>query len=435
MKQQPKTILLIIFLLSLTLTASGQNYQKTVEKYYNSKTVETIFTKFEKQKQQIIEDWKKIAAIYSPSGNEILRAQFITKKFKEYNIPDAYIDKHGNSVALIEGGGEGPVGEGPVGEGPVGEGPAIVFLGTMDDLATVAEMVKEWKNPIVEREGKLIGPGTNIGSTCASILGLAKLFTLPEVKFNGKIYLVGVVQEETGLTGIKGFLDDHPGEIDYVVDIMSGIGSISYGAIGIHWFKVHFKGERGHTLRGGLPNVTRGVARAVDQIFSIPIPTEPPEKRSHLNIAMLGAGKVYNHKYDDGWFSVDLRSMDNETLLNIKQQIFTIAEKIAGEEKLEYWIEKFSEVPGGQIPGMRNSKFVRIAEEAVKILNDTASLSNRGSSNMNVGIGRQIPSISMGGNRGGGRDTPGEYANIEPAFQGVKANFLIAYVLTNGQIK
>ncbi len=46
-----------------------------------------------------------------------------------------------------------------------------------------------------------------------------------------------------------------------------------------------------------------------------------------------------------------------------------------------------------------------------------------------------MPAISMGGNRGDGRDTPDEYANLEPELHGIKANFLIAYVLTNGRIK
>ncbi|MCP4709015.1 MAG: peptidase dimerization protein, partial [Planctomycetes bacterium] len=231
---------------------------------------------------------------------------------------------------------------------------------------------------------------------CATLLGVARLFTHSEIKFSGKIYLVGVVQEETGLTGIKGFLADHPDRVDYVVDIMSGIGSISYGAIGIHWFKIHFKGNRGHTLSGGLPNVTLAVAQAVDRIYDLVVPTAPPEKRSHLNISMLGAGSVYNHKHDDGWFSVDLRSMDNEILNGLKQKIFTIAEEVAAVHGFEHWVEEYSEVPAGQIPGARDSDLVRIAEEATILLGSRASLGNSGSSNMNVGIAERIPSISTG---------------------------------------
>lgn len=412
-------LLYILNFLTLPQSLPSQDYEKEVVKFINSPLVKGVFETFEARKTELKKAWKELANIYAPSGNEILRAEYITNKFKTYGVPEAYIDTHGNAVGVIKGTTDGPV---------------MTFLGTMDDLATVAELVKQYDKPIEEKDGKLIGPGTNSSATCVSILGLARLFTLPEVRFKGTIFLVGVVQEETGLTGIKGFLDDHPGEIDFVVDIMAGIGRISYGAIGIHWFKIHFKGPRGHTLGGGLPNVTRGVARTVDRVFSIPIPKEPPEKRSFLNISMLGAGKVYNHKYDDGWFSVDLRSMDNETLLKLKDSIFSIAKDVSDEEGLEWWVESFSESPAGQIPGARNSRLVRIAEESIKILGNEVSLSNRGSSNMNIGIAREIHSISTGGDRGGGRDTTDEYANIDPVLSGIKLNFLIGFIMTDGKL-
>ena len=43
-----------------------------------------------------------------------------------------------------------------------------------------------------------------------------------------------------------------------------------------------------------------------------------------------------------------------------------------------------------------------------------------------------IPSISAGGDRGGGRDTPEEHANVEPVLEGVKLHFMIGYVLASG---
>ena len=413
-----KSKLICFFLSIFILNAFSQVYKREVSNCLNSQQIKNILQNFDEDKNKILTEWKELAKIYSPSGNEILRAKYIVNKFKQNKINNAYIDGHGNVVGLIDS---------------KTAGSTIVFLGTMDDLATVAEMVKSWEKPIVEKDGKLLGPGTNSSATCVSILGLAKLFTIPEIQFTGKIYLVGVVQEETGLTGVKGFLADHP-DVDYLVDIMAGIERISYGALGIHWFKIHFKGPRGHTLSGGLPNVTRGVARAVDQIFSIPIPKEPPEKSSYLNISMLGAGKVFNHRYDDGWFSVDLRSMDNNVLLDLKDQIFKIADNVAKEEKLEYWVEKYSQSPAGQIPGARDSKFIRIAEEATKLLGSDVSLSNRGSSNMNIGISNNILSISTGGDRGSGRDTPEEYANIEPVLKGIKLDFLIGYIMAEGKL-
>jgi hypothetical protein len=119
--------------------------------------------------------------------------------------------------------------------------------------------------------------------------------------------------------------------------------------------------------------------------------------------------------------------------LKIKKQIFAIAKKVAAEEQLQWEVEPFSESPAGQIPGARHSVLVRIAEEAMKLLGAEVSLTDRGSSNMNVAIGRQIHSINIGGNRGEGRNTNAEYANIAPVFDGIKVNFLIGYILLNGK--
>jgi len=397
--------------LGVRLIMSSDDYENLARSYWESPRVNGVLGKWEGFRAEIIEEWKRIARIYAPSGSETLRAEYLTERFRRYGIEDAYIDSHGNAVAPIV----------------KGEGPTVAFLATMDDLATVADLVKAWDRPIEERDSRLIGPGTNIGSICAAGLGLAKLFTLPEAEFSGTIYVIGVTQEETGLAGTKGFVRDHP-ELDYVVDMMGGVDRMSYGALGIHWFKLHYKGPRAHTLRGPGPNVTKGVAKSVTRIFSIPLPPY-----TYLNISMMGAGKVYNHRSDDGWHSVDLRSTDNANIKAMREEIERIATEVSGEEELEWWVEPFSATPAGQIPGARGSKLVRVAEEVTKLMGFEPTLSDRGSCNMNAGVAAGVSTISTGGGRGGSRDTAEEYANIEPNLLGVKLNFLIGYILTNGK--
>jgi len=403
----------LIFLFLLP-PAIAQDYEKRVAESFHSPLISTTLSDFDTYQDELLTDWRILARTIAPSGQEEPRARYLVKRMREIGVPAVSIDRSGNAVGIIKGTGSGPI---------------AAFLGTMDDLATVAEMVKQRNALPAVRDGLLLGPGTNSSASSVNLLGLARLFTAPGIRLRGTIYLVGVVQEETGLTGIKGFLDDHPDEIDYVIDATAGIGRISYGALGIHWFKIHFKGPRGHTLRQRFPNVTRGIAKAVSRISDLPVP-ETEDTQTFLNIAMLHAGQVYNHKPDDGWFSVDLRSIDNPTLFETKKKILSIAEEVAVEEGLEWEIEKYSESPAGQIPGHRGSPLVQTAEEATKILGFSPSLSNRGSSNMNVGINRNIPSISVGGQRGGKRDLPDEFANIEPVFMGMKLNFLIGFILT-----
>jgi tripeptide aminopeptidase len=389
--------------------SSLHDYTKLVKEYYNSPMITKAYELLNDNKKDLIEEWKQIAKIYSPSGNEVLRAKYLVNKFHEYGIKNAYVDRIGNAVALIDSGKLGPT---------------TVFLATMDDLKTVAELVKDWQKPIEEQEGKLVGPGTNIGGICVNALALVKMFTMKGIDFIGRIYVVGVTEEETGFTGTKGFIKDHLGEIDYLIDIMAGAGSVSYGAISIRWFKVHFKGPKAHTLTGAGPNVTKGVANSVIRCFAIELP-----KDCYLNISMLSAGTVFNHRSDDGWHSVDLRSTEAPLVDRLFSEIKKINEDVAKEEQLEAWIEMVEDTRGGQIPGARDSPLTRVAEESIRILGKEPRISNRGSCNMNAGISEGILSISTGGDRGGNRSYPNEYANIDPIFQGIKLNFLIGYIL------
>jgi acetylornithine deacetylase/succinyl-diaminopimelate desuccinylase-like protein len=388
------------------------DYQKLVENYYKSPKVQEAFKIVDESRTELIEDWKKLASTYSPSGNEKLRAEYLVTRFKEFGCNHAYIDRTGNAVALFDS---------------KKQGSTTVFLVTMDDLKNVAELVKSWEKPRDVREGKLIGPGTNIGSICTTGLILAKLFARGD--FNGRIYVVGCTEEETGFAGTKGFLSDHP-EVNYVIDIMGGYGGISYGALCIRWMKVHFKGPEAHTLEGPGPNVTKGVAKSIQRIFAIPLPPN-----SFLNISMLGAGTVFNHRGDDGWHSVDLRSLDQSVVDSITEEIKESAEDVARAEGLKAWLEFVVDTRGGQIPGARDSPLTRIAEESVKIFGKEPRLSSRGSCNMNAGIAAGVLSISTGGNRGGRRGYPDEYSNIDPIFTGMKLNFLIGYILGEGSMQ
>lgn len=410
-----------------------EDIQEVILEYYNSQFIKKVFEILDNYKDIIISNWKDLAKIYSPSGDEINRAKYILEKFNSLGLSNLRIDSTGNVVGQIIG---------------KNKGTTLAFIGMMDDLKTIAERVKNWDKPIIIQNEKILGPGTYTTGACVSIIGLAKLFTLPQVEFKGKIYLVGVAKEELYLEGMKGFLKEYGGEIDYIIDVMGGLGRMYYGALGITMLKIHFKGPEGHTMEGGLPNVTRGVARAIDQIYSIPLPGETKEKevvefgigkidlRGHyLNITMLHASEVVNHKAEDAWFTVDLRSINNDVITSILSQIKIIVENVAAEEKLDYEIEILTEIPAGQLDGARNSRLVRIAEESMKLFTSDLYVNNMGSSNMNIGIQYEIPSIMIAGNEGGNRDTPQEYGNIESIIKGIKLNFLIGYILTSEKWK
>ena len=92
-------------------------------------------------------------------------------------------------------------------------------------------------------------------------------------------------------------------------------------------------------------------------------------------------------------------------------------------------MEAFQLTPGGQIPGARMSRLVTTAEAIAKYLGLEPTVSNRGSSNMNVAIGNGTPAIGLGGSRGGDRAQSTEWADISAMMRTASHVVLLAAIL------
>ena len=215
------------------------------------------------------------------------------------------------------------------------------------------------------------------------------------------------------------------------VDVLGDGRRISYGAIVIHWWKVIGEGPKGHSLGGGLPNVNRGLARAMDAIFALPQPERETTSRTVVNISMIRSGAVFNHKPETGWFSLDVRSLDAAVVEDIEADVRAILTRVGDETETTLTMEPFQLTPGGQIPGARESELVTSAEAIAKHLGFEPSLSNRGSSNLNVAIGNGTPAIGLGGQRGGSRAEPEEWASI-PAMMDTARHVLLLAATVGG---
>jgi acetylornithine deacetylase/succinyl-diaminopimelate desuccinylase-like protein len=225
------------------------------------------------------------------------------------------------------------------------------------------------------------------------------------------LVFAAVAQEETGLVGMKTIFDEYRHRADAFIDVLGDGRSISYGAIGIHWWRIVAHGPPGHTLGGGVPNVNQAIGRAVDRILSLPDAASTDANRTRINIAMLNSGVVFNHKPDSGWFSLDVRSLDSSAIDNIERDVRDILDTVAEETGIDLTMVPYQLTPGGQIPGARESQLVRTAVETARHLGYEPRLSNAGSSNMNVAVGAGVAAIGLGGGRGGARGTEDEWAD------------------------
>jgi acetylornithine deacetylase/succinyl-diaminopimelate desuccinylase-like protein len=356
-----------------------------------------------------------IAAILSPSGNEMERAKAVAKRMREIGLRNVSIDSAPNVVGIIPGKSE----------------KALVFVSTLDDLANIAELQKAAAQPPHIVGDRVVGPGTNTSSTTAAMLAAAEAILQSGITPDRELVFAAVAQEETGLIGMRKLYADYKGKASAFVDILGDGRSITYGALGIHWWKVVANGPAGHTLNGGVPNVNQAIGRSVDRILSLPYPEQNKATRTVINIAMLQSGAVFNHKPDTGWFSLDVRSMDNAMIEKIEEEVRGILAQVSKETTIGLRMEPVQNTPGGQIAGARESDLVRNAEAISKYLGLNPVLGNAGSSNMNIAIGGGTLAIGIGGERGGQRGFADEWADIPAMMRTAKQILLLALATSN----
>jgi len=355
----------------------------------------------------------EIGAIVSPSGEEHERAEAVARRMRTIGLDSVRITQAPNAIGVIPG----------------RSGRALIFVSTLDDLATVAEHQRAADRPPRVEDGRVVGPGTNTSLTTAAVLTAAEAYLESGLQPEHDLVFAAVAQEETGLRGMRALYADYADRAVAFVDVLGDGQSISYGALGIHWWRVVAHGPAGHTLNGGLPNVNLGIGRAVDRILSTPWARRDDNTRTRVNISMLQSGAVFNHKPDSGWFSLDLRSMEGPVLDSMEAEVGGILEEVSAETGIELTMEPFSLIPGGRIAGALESELVRTAAAVSRHLGHEPSLSEYGSANLNVAIAAGTPAIGLGGSRGGDRGAPGEWADVDVMMRTARHVLLMAAIL------
>ena len=384
-------------LLSILIVAcaSPQQSQAQLGDLFQNSRVQTALQFVDNNAETNAQFLRDIGAIISPSGFEHDRAAAVTDRMRAIGLQDVRLEEGPNAVGRIPG----------------RSGRAIVLVSTLDDLASVAEHQRAASHPPTITTDRVVGPGTNTSLSTAALLAAAEALVQAGIRPEHDLVFAAVAQEETGLVGMSLIYNQYRDRAEAFVDVLGDGHSISYGAIGIHWWRVAATGPGGHTLSGGLPNINQAIGRAVDRILSLPNATRDDSTRTRINVAVLNSGIVFNHKPDSGWFSLDIRSLDARIIEEIESEVRAIIERVSNETSIDLEMFPFQLTPGGQISGARESHLVRSAVAVAQHLGYEPTLSNSGSSNMNVAIGGGSAAIGLGGGRGGARGTPEEWAD------------------------
>jgi acetylornithine deacetylase/succinyl-diaminopimelate desuccinylase-like protein/ribosomal protein S18 acetylase RimI-like enzyme len=400
----------LLALVLMVLTASAAFAQRPLPAALADPVVTSTLAAIDARRNDTARWLATIGGIVSPSGREHERAAAVAVEMRRIGLSHVTVDASPNVVGRIPG----------------RSGKALVFVSTLDDLATVAEHQQKAAAPPRVEGDRVVGPGTNTSTTTASLMAAAEALLKAGLRPEHDLVFAAVAQEETGLKGMQALYTQWKDRALAFVDVLGDGHSITYGAITIHWWKVVAAGPAGHSLNGGVPNVNQGIGRAVDRILQLPDPQRYADDRVVINVAMLQSGAVYNHKPETGWFSLDVRSLDGARVEAVEAAVREILTAVTAETTIRFTMEPFQITPGGQLPGFRDGPLVTTAEAIARHLGYEPRLGNAGSANLNVPLGQGSPAIGIGGERGGQRGFADEWGDVPQMMRTAKFVALLA---------
>jgi len=339
-------LFLILLILSNVIAQTPTDQVKSVQE---DPRVKAAFDHIDKDRDAILREWIAITEINAPSKQEQERAKYIESLLRKSKLDIRY-DSAGNLIATRKGTGGGPV---------------TVFDAHMDTVFQPGLKIKA-----TVRDGRVYAPG--IGDDTRNIealLATIRALDAAKIKTKGDLVFLFTTDEEAGMTGAKQYTKDNKGKVDYYIALDGGYEGFTYAGIGINWYRHHFIGPGGHTRSRTPPySATLPLARAIARIYELKVPTNPS---SNLNIGMLGGSEVVNAKASDAWFTVDLRSTNNDVIADLEKKIAAILDEEAKRAGVTVKTDVISASPAAVLAGNRESNLVKIAEAVHRAMGST----------------------------------------------------------------
>jgi tripeptide aminopeptidase len=401
------SILSILVILPTAVFSQSESPTDHVKSIQEDPRVKAAFDYIDKNPDGILREWIAITEINAPSKQEQERARFIESLLRKHKLEIRY-DPAGNLIATRRGSGGGPV---------------TVFDAHMDTVFQPGLKIKA-----TVRDGRVYAPG--IGDDTRNIealLATIRALDAAKIKTKGDLVFLFTTDEEAGMTGAKQYTKDNKGKVDYYIALDGGYEGFTYAGIGINWYRHHFIGPGGHTRSRTPPySATLPLAHAIARIYELRVPTNPS---SNLNIGMLGGSEVVNAKASDAWFTVDLRSTNNDVIADLEKRIAMILEEEAKRAGVTVKTDVISTSPAAVLEGNRESNLVKIAEAVHRAMGFDPPIGNAGSNNSSAALLQGITSISTGAGPCSDSHALTENCEIEPLYKGIKKILLLEVAL------
>lgn len=379
-----------------------------------------IETNFDKQ----VAEWIRLTEIPALSTHEQQRAAYITAELKKIPALDITSDPMGNITARRAG-------VGPLANHPAN---AIVIASHMDTVHPMDTDVKVKRLP----DGTLHAPGVfDNTASLANALQTLRAMDVAKIQTGRDLVFVFTVQEELGLKGMYYWMDHNPAPAMLVASD-GGLADVNYGALGIYWSKMKFTAPGAHTMNSrNQPHPARAVAQCISDIYTVELPPVGDPVPAIYNVGMMGGGTVVNAIAPENWFTVDLRTIDPVLLKKLDAEIMAKCQAAADANRVTFTREYIQRSEAGGRPEALatrlNHPVVQTALEVLKYLDVRATPMPTGSTDANVGVVKNVPSVAIGRSRGGNQHSLSEWADEASAKIGAMQMLLVVTALGQGK--
>lgn len=268
-------------------------------------------------------------------------------------------------------------------------------------------------------DDRLIGPGISDDARgLAALLALSRAVAAGSIEFQTPVLAVATVGEEGAgnLRGVRallgrdgtlggrcrGFMSLDGAGTRRIVNV--GLGSLRYRAT--------VRGPGGHSwVDYGLPNPIHALARALDNLTRVPLPTEPT---TTLSVGRWGGGTSVNAIPTEAWVEFEVRSEAEVELSRMDLEIRSILDRVVAPRTadprgphLELEIEPLGRRPAGATS--EQHPLVQAAVRATTALGEAPEL-GISSTDANLPMSLGIPAITIGaGGEAGQAHTASEW--------------------------
>jgi tripeptide aminopeptidase len=340
---------------------------------------------------------QSITEVAAPPFAEGARAEHVAALWRERGL-EPRRDEVGNVLAEIAG----------------GTGPRIVLAAHLDTVFEAGTDVTVRELP----GGRLAAPGVGDNSASLAVLtALVEEVAAGRVLRRPRLLLAATVGEEGlgDLRGAKALVAALRDDLDGFVAVDGSLGSIVHEGVGSRRFEARFSGPGGHSWGDrGTPSALHAAADAVHAVTRIHVPRDP---RSSLSVGLMSGGSAVNAIASEARFTIDLRSVDETTLVALEREAAGRTRSAARRHGVDVHIETVGARPAGRGP---NGGLVAAARAALASVGLEATIT-ASSTDANAAMAVGLPAICFGVYRGGDAHRTSEWIDPSSLPTGVSA--------------